>query len=201
MLRLIGLTIKGIILLALLIAGAQFITLSDETWTNIGAIMPSEDTFHIVVGGVVVILGLVIVCKVVAFVGPLVVGVCKVVFFPVIIPLKVLGWMFGGSSYSSPAPRPAPRPLHKPQATSRPSMVMTTAHEPMPLKPVPTAKPQHGYKLTYSNITAAKGSTQTVNFTFRGGPTECRIALESGELRGQGFVPSCMQIVNLEMTY
>ena len=102
-------------------------------------------------------------------------------------------------SYSAPAPRAA-APQAAPQAARR-STVQRTPAPRRQLKSVPIAKTQHGYKLTYQNITAKKGNTQTVNFLFRGGPTECAMALESGELSGQGFVPSCCQIVSLKMTH
>ena len=95
---------------------------------------------------------------------------------------------------------PAPRAMQYPQAAPR-STVQSTPAPRRQLKGVPLAKKQHGYKLTYQNITAKKGNTQTVNFLFRGGPTECAMALESGELSGQGFIPSCCQIVSLKMTH
>ncbi|MDC0282984.1 hypothetical protein OAK69_00595 [bacterium] len=103
----------------------------------------------------------------------------------------------GGGRNRSPKAAPTAAPTATPTAAAAKPKPAPTAVD----KPKPAPKQQHGYKLTYQNITAKKGNTQTVQFLFRGGPTECRIALESGELSGQGFIPSCCQIVSLEMIH
>ena len=99
MLRLIGLTIKGIILLALFIGGCQFITLSDETWTSIST-WATMDNLYIILGGATVIGALAVVCKVASFIGPVVGGTVKVVLLPITLPFKVLGMFSGGGGGS-----------------------------------------------------------------------------------------------------
>lgn len=58
-------------------------------------------------------------------------------------------------------------------------------------------KAQVTYRLVYYNNSSVNKTQQRVNFNYYGGPTECRVALESGELTGQGFVASCCTIVSL----
>lgn len=82
MLRLIGLTIKGIILLTVTIVVAQFITLSDDTWTSIST-WATMDNLAGIVGVVAVIFVLVVVSKVLGAIGGL--------------------FSRGGGSYSAPS--------------------------------------------------------------------------------------------------
>ena len=164
----------------------------------------TEDHIAMVVGSSVILLGLVVVCKIgnAASESGAVGSLFNVIFLPITLPFKVLGAiasMGSGSSrsYSAPAPRSAPRSAPAPKSGG----VRITKSAPREIKKRVEPKPQHGYKLTYQNITAKKGNTQTVQFLFDGGPIECAMALESGELAGQGFVPSCCQIVSLQMTH
>lgn len=150
----------------------------------------SEDNVAILLGGAVVIVALIVVAKVLNGVGGALSKVNIKVSAPRSAPSRSIA-----RTPSAPKAAPAPQVAPAPRVAPAPQVA------PQRLESVVAPKRQHGYKLTYQNITASKGNTNTVRFLFSGGPTECAMALESGELSGQGFVPSCCQIVKLEMTH